>query len=401
MTLSLYSIFQNRKPFPLAWFLNFQVKIVNAISFSVSPYTTQTQVKTVLPTKHFGKTKQTFLSAFQFAHIFAYFAQTSLLLKPIINDHKVIRGDTLVLLQLVTLRTYLSLSVFKFSKEKYLDFKLLCNSLFRIDFVQKSCLFKLIIINTPLQCTLISALYGIANIGLTANNIYFDVNAGKNFYKNLLTLGLAIFDSWSFANILIFASLFVYDGLVTAYVALYRVAKLVYLQSSEKPRDYNHIWKYIRQYREAQLYTGFVNFCFRETLAIPLKVVLVTISILFGTIVIEKRIRCATADLVIFMCAYCLVNAYLFMAVGYGLPGKVNLYSKKIIGNFKASLAFIRKYEHYNLEHKIIRKCITSCCDIRVRFGAANYYEKGTALMILRFLIESTVNSILLVQKPL
>jgi len=89
---------------------------------------------------------------------------------------------------------------------------------------------------------------------------------------------------------------------------------------------------------------------------------------------------------------------YLIIAVAYFVPGKINETSKQIvIGWNKAIVQTANSNIYFRKLLREVRQIITSTRDIRIYFGELNYYENDTCVKVLKFMVDTTVNLVLII----
>lgn len=208
------------------------------------------------------------------------------------------------------------------------------------------------------------------------------------------------FEIWNFSTVSFVGTLFVYEGMLGSYIALYEIAKDLHKKTRKlllkTMLNYTKLRSLISSYNEVRLYTSRVNDCYQEKFAVRYKPIIISLSIILATILINRNLRPTTSSVGLYLCGYTVVNCYLFMAIGYYFPGRVNEFSRRTLLFFTRFIACGQISSECRKSIKESRKVIRSCRDIRVYIGTVNYYEKFTALNILNFLITQSINTVLL-----
>lgn len=182
------------------------------------------------------------------------------------------------------------------------------------------------------------------------------------------------------------------------YIALYEISKELYFTACTISRKYSSSFEknfkdLILKYRCIQLYSKRINICFQEKYALWFQPILMFTCIVPATILINPKLRATTSFAGIMLSVYTVVNAYIFLVVGYFFPGKVNDMSRQNLKRFNSLLEKVSGIHSVRLCKRIIR----TCQDNRVYIGYANFYEQSTALNILNFQIIQTINITLII----
>lgn len=154
----------------------------------------------------------------------------------------------------------------------------------------------------------------------------------------------------------------------------------------------NNIKVLLLKYSYIQIHTQKINTCFQVTFALYIKPILMFACIVPATLLINPKLRATTSSAGLLLCLYVCINAYIMLAIGYYIPGKVNSISRQNLELFKSMLEKADGvYSRLECSYKM-----KSCRDIRIYIGSTNFYERTTALNILEFVIDQTINITLL-----
>lgn len=85
------------------------------------------------------------------------------------------------------------------------------------------------------------------------------------------------------------------------------------------------------------------------------------------------------------------------MAIGYYCPGKVNETSKRVLQLYRYMLREIYVTKESIKSKRECIRLVGACREFQINIGAVNYYERSTAINILRFLVDQTINLCLIV----
>ncbi len=197
------------------------------------------------------------------------------------------------------------------------------------------------------------------------------------------------------ANVCIFL---LYEGMFCWYIAIYEMIKV--LRENMEKRQKESVFgqscrfkRWLTEYRHLEMHTIQINNCYQEKYALSFKPVLMFTIIVFGTLLLEPELRLSTSLSGLILSSYALINTVILVAIGYYIPGKVNEISRSILAKFR-SMAVERSCLSYSL--KEYKRTIRAFRDVRIYIGTVNFYERMTALNILNFLVNQTINLILL-----
>lgn len=374
--------------------IQFHVRLISLISFSSVPIHVVYN-STKLVAYHANYRKLLFLKTLQFVHTAYYGFKGFVLLQKY-----TLLGETLTGNGLVQIAFWLVPAIIGFLLPALLrshgnEISLVSNHVLTLEHAKNSILLKFLLLAIPVACTGVSVLYA-------ALLIIFDTNksstnaAGLNIFRVFINA----FDIWDFCYVAYTGCFAIYIGMFGSYLTLYNLS--VHLRRDminfpDKPQL--HLNKVIGCYKQLQLYAKLVNYCFQHALALPVKVVLLTLAILLATVALNERLRSSSATEVLVLGEFTLLNLYVLLAIGYSFPGMLNTNSKVILQKWQTivSTGFTGKSRLLVLKREMSR-IIKACAPVKVGIGSSNYYEKQTALVIMRFLIDSTVNLVLLIK---
>ncbi|CAL8076468.1 unnamed protein product [Orchesella dallaii] len=142
----------------------------------------------------------------------------------------------------------------------------------------------------------------------------------------------------------------------------------------------------IKKFNKLLVLATYINVQFRNSMHFSNLIAVILLGILCYTATVKyhNEMPSTMMYVVAVVIIDCTVNS-LFITI---IPGKVNGISKNIIYDWK------RQYSGgiNNLERKVVR----SLREIKIQFGTANYFERGTCLVVMDFQIRNTVDVLLL-----
>ncbi|CAL8076471.1 unnamed protein product [Orchesella dallaii] len=146
------------------------------------------------------------------------------------------------------------------------------------------------------------------------------------------------------------------------------------------------MYESIKKHNNLSLLSTYINIQFRKSLQFSLVIAAILVGILTSTAAIKYHDTMpSTMMYVVAVAGVDATVTSLFIAM---IPGKVNGISKDIIHGWK------RQYSCG--VNKLERKVIRSLREIKIQFGTANYFERGTCLAVVDFQILRTVDVLLL-----
>lgn len=381
---------------PIKLFFTAQVKLIRKISWGIVPLTFGCKENDIVEVTKLYSNPIFNLRTAQYGHTLFYLVKGLFLLKAFIIDGVPLTGNSLTRISFwIDLFSigYLSTS---FLRYKCNEFVKVTNSLFTISYIQSHIWYKFLICNTFLVCLGVIPLYGVmvtfTNIDPITTSLKPLLVDRPNVYLAIRII-LGTYEIWNFALVATLTCFVVYDGMFPSYVALYLMIKKLHkdVLKNKYSSSVSTFQALVQRYQQIQIYTKMTNECYQQRVALPLKITVMTFAILLGVVLMDNGLRATAGMDAIILCAYTMVNLDAFLAVGYSFPGLANFTSTKILEGFRLHLTMgkstVSKF----------RKTIRSFKDVRIGFGGVNYYEKNTAINILKFMIETTANLVLLV----
>lgn len=389
----LKSILKMISHISVASLFRFQLKIINFVSFGKVPFSAIQAPGQLLSLK--SGHQPAFITSFGIGYVIVFLVYISAIFKVDKTGQSQISGDSLFILSLFTGRLILTIPVVKFVNNNYTEFALLCNSLLQIRHVRSSHMFRLVAFCTPFVSLFVSVLYVVVGVLFAVSDT--NLSTSSTWFEKTASALLTVYDVWSFSHITSLSAFLSYSGLFLSYISMYRLIMFVYNRSRSRTSFCNVFRNSFISYKQLQVYTALANFCFKETLAVPVKLTFVTVSILFGTIVIDPKLRSVTSTPALIFDLYVVVLAYGLGTVGYGLPGQVNWISKQVLKSWKRRLVLWPTNKRFKRKTMELKKILDGMMDIRIEFGKSNYYGRSTSFVLLRFVVECTVNLIIYV----
>lgn len=231
---------------------------------------------------------------------------------------------------------------------------------------------------------------------------YLELN-GSNISVSyrLLRFAFGAFDIWDFWLLGRFGCFIVFQVMFASYLSLLLlINKLRYnLKSTFTVSQLTEKLKLlILEYNQIQLYTKIINSCFQNSVALPVTMTVMLFGILLGTVALDEQLRSSASIDAFVLSVYTVINMDFISAVGFYIPGLLNARSQSIINTWKTEMVTIIKGNTYSRKTtREIQRIIRAIRDVRIYFGKLNFYEKNTCITILKFMVETTVNLVLLI----
>ncbi len=278
----------------------------------------------------------------------------------------------------------------------------LYNSLYTLDCVKNWQITKLFAVYTLIFCVSIETFHGsliaFTNVDPIVVSLKF-VSTDYPTYYFCLRLLLGIYDTWSFALSNTYGAVIFMNGMFLSFIVLSKVVKTtnenIRLCNSAYPK---YIEKCIRMYEILLLLAKLINSSFQYLIALPFKFIMITDAIIMGTTLLDNRLRQSLSSVTVFLCIYIVLMTYFCTWCTFSSPGIANTVSKEVLDNLKHKIAML--CESRVVARKDLRRLhrkIRACHEIRIMFGAVNYYEKDTWISIARYMIESTIDFTLMI----
>lgn len=288
------------------------------------------------------------------------------------------------------------LVVFSFINEKAMDLTRVINTLYILPPVSVEILIKAYMLYLPFAYVCMFFFYGAlvfttAFEPISATVCNYGFIRQSNLFCSPLKILVGIYQVWNFSVIVGIGCVVVYHGLFCSYLAIWRLTRDMQIYSLHYM--YIPLLRQFRKYRHLQLYTGIVNDCFQEKLALQFLMVFVFLTILFGTIILHPSFRSMAEIEAIAVGVYTLAMMYTFLMIGYYFPGEIYQISKRVLGLQYHTITTRRYARVLQKEYRAVAR---ACQPLKIRFGSVSYYEEGTVLVIIHFIIEKTSTFILL-----
>lgn len=332
----------------------------------------------------------TFLVYAERLHILVRSLQAMCLWKKFSPNNSPLDGNQIVDLSFWVLVVYLGYIVFSFTQNHAPLFIAAMNLLFSNKIAQSSILIKILLLQVPIMTAAVT----IAYFCLT---VYTQVDPISTLFvpilmkrsstlSKLLRVLMIAFENWNVSLTAWLASFLTYHGMFSSYIGLYLItqnlAQIPLMSASSVLR---------KKYRKLQMYAVIVSNCYQNTIAIKSKVILIAECIVMGACTFNPKLRSTLTIPRLLACSCLYFNICFVMAIGYYFPGRTNSLSTYIQQNWKSKLIVSsgKKALEFKLELRSFRS-------IRIMIGSVNYYEKGTPLHVIDFLVEKTVSLLLL-----
>ncbi len=277
------------------------------------------------------------------------------------------------------------------------------NGLLNIDFIKESQGVAFIVINGISISTIVPIIYTVTAIYSNIDPItaYLEHNVEQLgiFYRMLMII-FRVLDLWNYWYLCRLTCFLVFEIMFASYVAMLLLVCRLHSQQTNYKNTSQPLCKIkqsVTQYKQIVIYTEMVNNCFRFSIALPYKLTVVIFGILMGTAALNKNLRSSAKMDAFCFSVYSWVNLILFLAVGYSIPGVVNEVSKRIKQCWANMLAErMRTYVRSTKLLRELRRHVKATRDIRFYFGGVHYYEKYTGVIILKFMMDSMINLVLM-----
>lgn len=137
-----------------------------------------------------------------------------------------------------------------------------------------------------------------------------------------------------------------------------------------------------------QLHTQKVNTYFQEKYWLYFKPLPMTACILTSTVLINPKLRATTFFSGLTLCIYTVLNSYILLAIGHYIPLKLNDVSIRNLEFLTLKILGVTHFQNLNADGRSKLAGII----VYIYIGYENFYEKNTALNILNFIIDQTIN---------
>lgn len=271
------------------------------------------------------------------------------------------------------------------------------NVVFNLDNIASSYLIKAIVVNSLAVncviclCYLLLILF--SNIDPIAYFMYSALRNKTEIYMAMRTLQI-LYEIWSFTIIYNSITTLLMAGMFGGYVALWKIAKQ-FTKSASNSNQY--IEKDLMHYQTLRMYTKLSNNCYQDIVSIAFKIMFMKGCVLCGACLIESKLRSTASVFENIFFVYVLVNLYCYIVIAYSVPGVVNSLSERMLQTWKKKLTrYVIATISSRRKFGEIRRSIKACPDIRIMFGAVNFYDKTTWVHILHLVISYTINLVLM-----
>lgn len=287
--------------------------------------------------------------------------------------------------------------IYSFVATKASELVVIINTLFILPEISNSKIIKAFMSLQPIVSILVTILHGILVFHSEYEPISwtFGLNAGKISLRTFLDL----YATWNFGAVVTLGCFALYNGFFSSYLALWEIS--TNLLNLVKSRVGRYIGaskcfpKMLKRYRQLEVYTSVVNDCFQNSLALPFKAGILLTAVFLGTVVVLPEFRLSTGITFQIAGLFTLAVIYLYMGLGYFFPGKGNLTSRLILLNWISIIS--RDMWLERSQRKLFKLMLEACQPVKIRFGSVNYYEMGTTLALVDFLIDRTISLVLMV----
>lgn len=216
----------------------------------------------------------------------------------------------------------------------------------KLKIVTSSPYLNIVFYSVPILVSSIPFLYALAVMYIRMEPITTNIVPilrNWTIFNYSLRILMYTFEIWNFSTFSIIGGMFVCEGMLCSYIALYEVAKDLHKQALKtllKTRfNYAKLKSLISSYDEVRLYISQVNDCYQETFTVRYNPIIISVSVILATILINRNLRPTTSSVGLYLCGYTVVNCYMLIAIGYYFPGKVNEFSRKTLPSFTRFIA--------------------------------------------------------------
>lgn len=238
---------------------------------------------------------------------------------------------------------------------------------------------------------------------LTGLILLFELNSAtlvisqwsKHWIFNVFCFVYDLATIWDFAWVATLGTAFNMGIMFTSYAVIHLLTQSLF---SDCFLRQIHPERQIRYYRELQLFIGIVNDVFQDFMAGTSKLIIIVGAVFTGVILVNSHLRKSTQTLFLILSFYAMMVCYIVILVAYSFPGKVNSTSKMVKRSWRSETFHVQldgmKRSRANIQK--LKKYITSSRNIKIKFGPNNFYERGTAVNILLFVVEN-INTLALI----
>ncbi len=343
-----------------------------------------------------------FLKVAKFAHNTISILKGICLILTHFKTNSALTGNNLMIICFWIVPTSLGHLFLSFLLDRSYEVVSVCNSIYLIPYITSSYIIRFIVFSPPALTIGTIALYSLvvcfANIDpiVTFSNQYTNLTS---YSYIILRIVSGIYEVWNFGLLSNLGCILIYQVMFPVFISL-----SIFAERASKSVTNSCYWsisklnRSMQMYRVLQVHTRLINHTFQNKLALPLKVTLMFCTVLLGTVLLNTGLRhtLSTTSFLLSLCISC--NLYIFMSIGYSFPGRANRSSRIVINLWKNIISGEMHYRQISKRtSKQYRMYIKSCKDLRIYFGAMNYYESGTALKLLKFVLEATINLVLVI----
>lgn len=387
----------------LPGFLGFHIKVINCILKRFNLFQASSIRNKLLETSPKSPIILQNIKMAQIANIFVRSIQFTLLICNF-NYENSVTGDEILRLFFSFMISYCFHLACSFLREKHLDFVYLFNKLFQSSIIINIRFVKFMFYNTPIVSILVILLYTVLSIFNIIDPVTREIENLSKYWLSiilLLRVIMILFETGCVTFACLFGPLIFYIGMFGSYICLFemtnKLCKIILKNSKKTCYLYSNLNLSTRYYHKLQILTNRVNNCYQEEYALYVKPLFIGFGIAIGTVLIEEKLRTNTSTVGLLLAGYCLINSYIFMAIGYYYPGKVHAISERILYIHQIMLGTMSNGKG-NVKSRRECKCIVKACrSIRILIGMDNYYDQTTALNLLEFLASQTMNVVLLI----
>lgn len=202
----------------------------------------------------------------------------------------------------------------------------------------------------------------------------------------VLDIFISLYDIWEYLVLVPLSTLVLCHGMFSSYAAIYVLVKRFNSTCNEC------YVQMLTSLNELLILVSLINASFQRFVSVGIKIEVMTICITCGAVLLNSTYRSKLSTTIVVLMFYFLLTLYFIMAFGYLLPGLANHVSSGMIVKMKVGIVTIRS----NIDYKVARRRVAAVQPLRLRCGAVNYYEQGTSLCIINFLLEKTISLSLL-----
>lgn len=300
---------------------------------------------------------------------------------------------------------FAGIMVHNFIKNQANEFALVANTIYAVPGVHNSAIMKQAM--QMAQNAVIPNLLSFLALAVTSKYepITFSLELYNIFSKDtcsVLRNALLTYQIWNYGVTIGPAWLICNNGVYASYVAIWIMGgKLRKEFRSLSKGSLECLRKSIKEYSHLQLCVGLANQCFSKGMALPFNAMFMFLGVMMGAMILNPAFRGISSVTALGACIYGVVVLYFTLVLGYYFPGRANHISKSVrnlwhlkLSECKSGSGMERKVDRKEL--KYLRSVVRSKRQLKIYIGEVNFYERGTSLQLVDFMVDKTIAALLL-----